>query len=85
LSTIVEHHNDLLTDLETNLPQHESPIAVLGQQFEAHISFLLVNSESYTTLQQSITSAIREHPEHIEIAAAFVVPSLITAPAESPR
>jgi hypothetical protein len=85
LSTIVEHHNHLLTDLETSLPQHESTIAVLRQQFEAHISFLLVNLESYTTLQQFITSTIREHPEHIEIATAFVVSSPITAPAKSPR
>jgi hypothetical protein len=84
LCIIVEHHNHLLTDLETNLPQHESTIAVLRQQFEAHISFLLVNLKSYTTLQQSITSTIREHPEHIEIATAFVVPSPIAAPSEFP-
>jgi hypothetical protein len=72
LSTIVEHHDLLLTDLEANLPQHEGAVAVLRQQIEAHISFLLVNVESYTTLQQSITSTIREHPEHIEITAAVV-------------
>jgi hypothetical protein len=35
--------------------------------------------ESYTTLQQSITSTIREHPEHIEITAAVVVPNPITS------
>jgi hypothetical protein len=85
LSAIVEHHNHLLTDLGSNRFQHESTTAVLRQQFEAHISFLLVNLESYTTLEQSITSTIREHPEHIEIATAFVVPSPITTPAESPR
>jgi hypothetical protein len=79
LSTIVEHHDLLLTDLEANLPQHESTVIVLRQQFEAHISFLLVNVESYTTLQQSITSTIREHPEHIEITAAVVVPNPITS------
>jgi hypothetical protein len=91
LSTIVEHHDLLLTDLEANLPQHESTVIVLRQQFEAHISFLLVNVESYTTLQQSITSTIREHPEHIEITAAVVVPNpitaieFITAPRQHPR
>ncbi len=79
LSTIVEHHNHLLTNLEANLPQHENTVAVLRQQFEAHISFLLVNLESYTTLQQSITCTIREHPEHIEVTAAVVVPNPITA------
>jgi hypothetical protein len=84
LSTIVEHHNHLLTILEANLPQHDSTIAALRQQFEAHISFLLVNLKSYTTLQQSITSTIRDHPEHIEITTAFVVPSPIAAPAELP-
>jgi hypothetical protein len=83
LSSIVDHHNHLLTDLQANLPQHESTVAVLRQQFEAHISFLLINLESYTTLQQSITSTILEHPEHIEIATAFVVPSPIAAPSES--
>jgi hypothetical protein len=79
---ILAHNNHLLTDLETDLPQHESTIAALRQQFEAHISFLLVNLESYTTLQQSITSTIREHLAHIEIATAFVVPFPIAAPAE---
>ncbi len=79
LSAIIAHHDLLLTDLEVNLPQHESTVAVLRQQFEAHISFLLVNVESYTTLQQSITSTIREHPEHIEITAAVVVPNPITS------
>ncbi len=84
-STIVEHHNHLLTDLEANLPQHESTVAVLREQFEANISFLLVNLDSYTTLQQSITSTIREYPEHIEIATAFIVPSPITAPSRIPH
>jgi hypothetical protein len=91
LSAIIEHHDHLLTDLQDNLPQHESTVAVLRQQFEAHISFLLVNLESYTTLQQSITSTIREHPDHIEITAAVVVPNprtaveSITAPRQHPR
>jgi hypothetical protein len=84
LSAIIEHHDHLLTDLQHNLPQHENTVAVLRQQFEAHISFLLVNLESYTTLQQSITSTIREHPDHIEITAAVVVPNPITAIESSP-
>ncbi len=75
LSAIIEHHNHLLTDLQANLPQHESTVAVLRQQFEAYISFPLVNLESCTTLQQSITSTICEHPDHIEITAAVVVPN----------
>jgi hypothetical protein len=54
LSYLVEQHTNLLTDLETDLPHHENTIAALRQQFEAHIGFLLVNLESYTTLQQSI-------------------------------
>jgi hypothetical protein len=83
LSAIVDHRNHLLTDLQANLLQHDGTVAVLRQQLEAHISFLLINLESYTTLQQSITSTIRKHPEHIEIATAFVVPSLIAAPSES--
>jgi hypothetical protein len=91
LSAIIEHHDHLLTDLQYNLPQHENTVAVLRQQFEAHISFLLVNLESYTTLQQSITSTIREHPDHIEVIAAVVVPNpttaieFIAAPRQHPR
>ena len=91
LSAIIEHHDHLLTDLQHNLPQHENTVAVLRQQFEAHISFLLVNLESYTTLQQSITSTIREHPDHIEVIAAVVVSNpttaieFIAAPRQHPR
>ncbi len=91
LSAIIEHHDHLLTDLQHNLPQHENTVAVLRQQFEAHISFLLVNLESYTTLQQSITSTIREYPDHIEVIAAVVVPNpttaieFIAAPRQHPR
>ena len=79
LSAIITHHDRVLTDLQDNLPQHESTVIVLQQQFEAHISFLLVNLESYTTLHQSITRTIREYPDHIEITAAVVVPNPITA------
>jgi hypothetical protein len=73
LYCLVEQHNSLLTDLATSLPQHENTISALRQQFEAHISFLLVNLESYTTLQQSITSTIRQHPAHF-IVTAYPVP-----------
>ena len=54
LYCLVEQHNSILTDLETDLPHHENTISNLRQQFEAHIDFLLVNLESYTTLQQII-------------------------------
>jgi hypothetical protein len=82
LSFLVEQHTSLLTDLETDLPHHESTISALMQQFEAHIGFLLVNLESYTTLQQSITSTIQQHPAHF-IATAYLVPPPTAIPAEA--
>jgi hypothetical protein len=82
LYRLVEQHNSLLTDLETDLPQHEQTITNLRQQFEAHISFLLVNLESYTTLQQSITSTIQQHPAHF-IATPYLVPPPTAIPTES--
>jgi hypothetical protein len=52
LSYLIGQHAGLLTHLETELPPyHEDTIAALRQQFEAHIGFLLVNLESYTSLQ----------------------------------
>ncbi len=57
LSAIIAHHDHLLTDLQDNLPQHESTVAVLKQQFEAHISFLLVNLELYIALRPSPSPA----------------------------
>ena len=75
LFVLVERHT-LLTNISTDLPHHENTIARLRQQFEAHISFLLVNLESYTALQASITTTITQHPEDI-IADAFPVPPLL--------
>ncbi len=58
LSYLVGQHAGLLTQLETELPHHADTIAALRQQFEAHIGFLLVNVESYTTLQQSLPKSV---------------------------
>ena len=82
LFVLVERHTTLLTNTSTDLPHHENTIARLRQQFEAHISFLLVNLESYTALQASITTTITQHPEDI-IADAFPVPPPTAIPAEA--
>jgi hypothetical protein len=82
LFVLVERHTTLLTNTSTNLPHHEHTITRLRQQFEAHISFLLVNLESYTALQASITTTITQHPEDI-IADAFPVPPPTAIPAEA--
>jgi hypothetical protein len=34
-------------DLELELPQHETTISALRQEFEAHVSFLRINLEPY--------------------------------------
>ena len=73
LFVLVDQHTTLLTNTSTDLPQHETTIALLRQQFEAHIGFLLVNLESYTALQASITTTITQNPADI-IADAFPVP-----------
>ena len=73
LSYLIGQHSGLLTHLETELPHHDDTIAALRQQFEAHIGFLLVNLESYTALQQSITTTIEQHPAHV-VATAYLVP-----------
>ena len=81
-SYFVGQHAGLLTHLETKLPHHVNSIAALKQKFEAHIGFLLVNLESYTTLQQSITSTIQQHPAQF-IATAYLVPPPTAIPAEA--
>jgi hypothetical protein len=74
LSYLIGQHAGILTHLETELPpHHEDTIAALMQKFEAHIGFLLVNLESYTSLQQSITNTIEQHPAQF-IATAYLVP-----------
>jgi hypothetical protein len=82
LSYLIGQHAGLLTHLKTELPHHEHTIAALRQQFEAHIGFLLVNLESYTSLQQSITNTIEQHPAHF-IATAYPVPPPTAIPAEA--
>ena len=82
LFVLVEQHTTLLTNTSTDLPHYETTIALLRQQFEAHIGFLLVNLESYTALQASITTAITQHPADI-IADAFPVSTPTAIPAEA--
>jgi hypothetical protein len=84
LSYLVGEHAGLLTHLETALPHHDDTIAALRQQFEAHIGFLLVNLESYTALQQSITNTIEQHPAHV-VATAYLVPPPTAISAEATR
>jgi hypothetical protein len=83
LSYLIGQHAGLLTHLETELPHHDDTTAALRQQFEAHIGFLLVNLESYTSLQQSITNTIEQHPAHV---IATAIPAEATpAPRRHPR
>ena len=82
LIVLVEQHTTLLTNTTSDLPYHETTIALLRQQFEAHIGFLLVNLESYTALQASITTTITQNPADI-IADAFPVPPPTAIPAEA--
>ena len=82
LVVLVEQHTTLLTNTSTDLPHYETTIALLRKQFEAHIGFLLVNLESYTALQASITTAITQHPADI-IADAFPVSTPTAIPAEA--
>ena len=82
LSYLIGQHSGLLTHLKTELPHHDDTIAALRQQFESHISFLLVNLESYTALQQSITNTIEQHPAHV-VATAYLVPPHTAIPAEA--
>ena len=82
LSYLIGQHAGLLTHLETELPHHEDTIAALRQQFEAHVRFLLVNLESYASLQQSITNTIEQHPAHV-VATAYLIPPPTAIPAEA--
>ena len=82
LSYLIEQHAGLLTNLETERPHHDDTIASLRQQFEAHIGFLLVNLESYTALQQSITNTIEQHPAHV-VTTAYLVPPPTAIPLEA--
>ena len=79
---IVEQHTTFLTSSATDLPHHENTIALLRQQFGAHIGFLLVNLESYTALQASITTTITQHPVDV-IADAYLLPPPTAIPAEA--
>ncbi len=74
IDQLAEHHTDLLTDLEVSLPQHQTTIFALRQQFEAHIRFLRINLESYIALQLSITGALHEHHSPADPVQATAYP-----------
>ncbi len=64
IDQLPEQHT-LLADIEVGLPQHETTIFALRQQFEAHIRFLRINLESYIALQLSITDALQEQLHYL--------------------
>ena len=81
---LAEQHTNLLTDLEVDLPQHETTISALRQEFEAHVSFLRINLESYIALQVSIIRALEEQqgPSYPILASACPLP---LSPFDPPR
>jgi hypothetical protein len=84
IDQLAEHHTVLLTDLEVGLPQHETTISALRQQFEAHIRFLRINLESYIALQRSITDARQEQQPPSDPVQATACP-LPPAPFDTPH
>ncbi len=73
---LAEQHTILLTDLEVDLPRHETTISTLRQEFEAHVSFLRINLESYIALQVSIIRALEEQqgPSYPILATSCPLP-----------
>ncbi len=73
---LAEQHTILLTDLELDVPQHETTISALRQEFEAHVSFLRIILESYIALQLSIIRALEEQqgPSYPILAPACPLP-----------
>ncbi len=84
IDQLAEQHTFLLTDLEVGLPQHETTISVLRQQFEVHIRFLRINLESYIALQLSITDALQEQQPLSDPVQAIAYP-LPPAPFDTPH
>ena len=84
IDQLAEQHTVLLTDLEVGLPQHETTISALRQQFEAHIRFLRINLESYIALQLSITDALQEQQPLSDPVQAIAYP-LPPAPFDTPH
>jgi hypothetical protein len=80
-STTIDHlakqHTFLLADLEVSLPQHETTISALRQQFEAHIRFLRINLESYISRQLSITDALHEQQPSSDPVQATAFPRMV--------
>jgi hypothetical protein len=84
IDELAEQHTFLLADLEVGLPQHETTISALRQQFEAHISFLRINLESYIALQLSVTNARQEQQPSSDPVQAIAYP-LLPAPFDTPH
>ena len=84
IDQLAEQHTFLLADLEVGLPQHETTISALRQEFEAHVSFLRINLESYIALQLSVTNALHEHQPSPDPVQAIAYP-LPPAPFDTTR
>jgi hypothetical protein len=84
IDQLAEQHTVLRTDLELYLPQHETTISALRQQFEAHISFLCINLESYIALKLSIIGALEEQRSPSDPVQATSFP-LLPAPFDTPH
>ena len=74
IDQLAAQHTSLLADIEVGLPQHETTIFTLRQQFEAHIRFLRINLESYIALQLSITNSLQEQPPLSDPVQAIAYP-----------
>jgi hypothetical protein len=81
---LAEQHTVLLTSLEVDLPQHETTISALRQQFEAHISFLRIKLESYIALQLSLIGSLEEQEAPLYPILGTAVP-LPLSPFDTPR
>ena len=84
IDQLAEQHTFLLTDIEAGLPQHETTISALRQQFDAHIRFLRINLESYIALQLSIANALHEQQPSSDPVQATAYP-IPPAPFDTPH
>ena len=71
LDELAEQHTFLLADLEVGLSQHETTISALRREFEAHVSFLRINLESFIALQLSVTNALHYNQPSAEPVQAI--------------
>ncbi len=84
IDQLAEQHTSLLADIEAGLPQHETTISALRQQFDAHIRFLRINLESYIALQLSIANALHEQQSSSDPVQATAYP-IPPAPFDTPH